>query len=106
VVVSAATGRERVERELDEAVDRVFDAGFASCTANRFEESAYIFWRRDTLEDARACLAAADAFRGSKAEFSELARAMLEVALAPALRAIEQPPEKTESGDEPSMVSP
>jgi hypothetical protein len=106
VVVSAATGRERVERELDEAVDRVFDAGFASCTANRFEESAYIFWRRDTLEDARACLAAADAFRGSKAEFSELARAMFEVALAPALRAIEHPPEKTESGDEPSMVSP
>jgi tRNA U34 5-methylaminomethyl-2-thiouridine-forming methyltransferase MnmC len=106
VVVSAAAKQEQLDRELDEAVDRVFDAGFAGCTANRFEESAYIFWRREALEDARACLAAANAFRGSKAEFGELGRAMLEVVLAPALKSIEQPPEKTESSDEPSMVSP
>jgi hypothetical protein len=106
VVVSAAARREQLDRELDEAVGRIFDAGFAGCTANRFEETAYIFWRGEALEDARACLAAADAFRGSKAEFGGLGRAMLEVVLAPALKAIEQRPENTESGDESSRVSP
>jgi hypothetical protein len=58
------------------------------------------------LEDARACLAAAKAFRGAKAEYRELGRAMLEVVLAPALKSIEQPSEKTENRDGPSMVSP
>ena len=106
VVVSAAAKQEQLDRALDEAVDRVFDAGFADRTANRFEETAYIFWRREALEDARACLAAANAFRGSKAEFRELGRAMLEVVLAPALKSIEQQSEKTESSDGPSMVVP
>jgi len=106
VVVSAAAKQEQLDRALDEAVDRVFDAGFASTTANRFEETAYIFWRRGALEDARACLAAADAFRGPKPTYRELGRAMLEVVLAPALKSIEQQPEKAASSDEPPMVSP
>jgi hypothetical protein len=106
VVVSAAAKQEQVDRELDEAVDQVFDTRFAGCTANRFEETAYIFWRREALEESRACLAAANAFRGSKSEFGKLGRAMLEVVLAPALKSIEQPPERTESSDEPSVVSP
>ncbi len=106
VVVSAAARREQVDRELDEAVDRVFSASFAGCTANRFEEAAYIFWRAGALDDARACLAAANAFRGATPEFRELGRAMLEVVLAPALKAIERPREPLERGDEPSTVSP
>jgi hypothetical protein len=106
VVVSAAAKREQLDHALDEAVDRVFEAGFAGSTANRFEETAYIFWRREALEDARACLAAADAFRGAKAEYRELGRAMLEVVLAPTLKSIEQQSEKTENPDGPSMVSP
>ncbi len=106
VVVSAAAKREQLDHALDEAVDRVFEAEFAGRTANRFEETAYIFWRREALEDARACLAAAKTFRGPKSEFRELGRAMLEVVLAPALKSIEQQSEETENRDEPSMVSP
>jgi hypothetical protein len=106
VVVSAAAKQEQLDRELDQAVERVFDAAFAACSANRFEETAYVFWRGDAPEDARACLAAADAFRASKSEFRELGRAMLEVVLAPALKAMDRPPESAESGDEPSTVSP
>ena len=106
VVVSAAAKQEQVDQALDEAVDRVFEPGFAGSTANRFEETAYIFWRRGALEDARACLAAANAFRGSKAEYRELGRAMLEVVLAPVLESIEQRSEKTENRDGSSMVSP
>jgi len=106
VVVSAAARQEQLDRVLDDAVERVFDAGFAACTANRFEETAYLFWRRGAPEDARACLAAADAFRGSKAGFRDLGRAMLEVVLAPALKLAGQFPEKTEVRDERSMVSP
>ncbi len=106
IVASAAAKQEQLDRELDGAVERVFDAGFAGCTANRFEESAYIFWRADALDDARACLAAANAFRGSQSEFRELGRAMLEVVLAPALKAMDQPREQKERSDEPSTVSP
>jgi hypothetical protein len=106
VVVSAAARREQIDRALDEAVERVFGAEFAGRTANRFEETAYIFWRREALEDARACLAAAKTFRGPKAEFRELGRAMLEVVLAPTLKSIEQESQQTASGDGPSMVGP
>ena len=106
VVVSAAAKREQLDRALDEAVDRVFEAGFAGRTANRFEETAYIFWCRESLEDARACLAAAQAFRGPKLEFRELGRAMLEVVLAPTLKSIEQQPQATASGDGPSLGGP
>ncbi len=106
VVVSAAAKQEQLDQALDEAVDQVFESGFAGSTANRFEETAYIFWRQEALEDARACLAAAKAFRGAKAEYRELGRAMLEVVLAPALKSIERQSEKTENRDGPSMVSP
>jgi hypothetical protein len=105
VVVSAAARQEQIDRALDEAVERVFDAGFAGSTANRFEETAYLFWRREALEDAHACLAAANAFRGPKQAFRELGRAMLEVVLAPALQSIAQRSEQTASGKGPSMVS-
>ncbi len=106
VVVSAAAKQERLDQALDEAVDQVFEPGFAASTANRFEETAYIFWRQEALEDARGCLAAAKAFRGPKAEYRELGRAMLEVVLAPALKSIERQSEKAENRDGPSMVSP
>ncbi|MFV1979022.1 MAG: hypothetical protein ACC649_06685, partial [Myxococcota bacterium] len=69
-------------------------------------ETAYLLWRREALEDARACLAAANAFRGSKPEYRELGRAMLEVVLAPALKSIEQQSEEAESSDESSLVVP
>ena len=95
-----------LDRALDEAVDRVFESGFAGRTANRFEETAYIFWCRESLEDARACLAAAQAFRGTKLEFRELGRAMLEVVLAPTLKSIEQQSQTTTSSDGPSLGSP
>jgi hypothetical protein len=106
VVVSAAAKQEQLDRALDEAVEQVFDASFAGSTANRFEETAYIFWRREALDDARACLAAADALRGSQPAFREIGRAMLEVVLAPALKSIAQSSEQAASGEGPSMVSP
>jgi len=106
VVVSSSAKREQLDRALDEAVGRVFEPEFAERTAHRFEETAYLFWCREALEDARACLAAAKAFRGSKAEFRELGRAILEVVLAPTLKSIEQQSEKTESSDGSSLVVP
>jgi hypothetical protein len=88
--VSERARREQVERALDAAVERVFSAEFAARTAQRFDETAYVLWKRGALEDAQACLAAADVFRSSRAEFGEMARAMLEVVFAPALEAIAQ----------------
>jgi len=106
LVVSAAARQEQFDRVLDEAVERVFDAGFARSTANRFEETAYVLWRRAALDDARACLAAADAFRGSAAVYREIARAMLEVVLAPALQSLAERSETSAEREETSMVSP
>jgi hypothetical protein len=104
VVVSAAARQEQFDRVLDDAVERIFDARFARSTANRFEETAYVFWRQGALEDARACLAAADAFGASTAAFREIARAMLEVVLAPTLQSLAPRAEQSAGREGPSMV--
>ncbi len=105
LVVSATARREQLDRVLDEAVERVFDADFAKRTANRFEETAYVLWRREALDDARACLAAAAAFRGEPAEFLALGRAMLESALASTLAQLERAPGEAVGEASPSVGS-
>jgi hypothetical protein len=89
LVVPAATRSEQVDEIIRETVAGTFGGGFASRCAERFEETAFVFWRQDRGEDARACLAAADAFRGELSAYQEPARAMLDVLLGPALSALE-----------------
>jgi len=94
VIVSGGARQAQIDSVLDEAVEQIYGAEFGECTARRFDETAYVFWRRDRLQDARACLAAATVFRNRDTDFRSLGRAMLEVVLAPVLKSIEQ-----ESGD-------
>lgn len=89
LVVSAAARAEQVDGIVDDAIGRIFESGFAARLAERFEESAYVQWKLGRDEDARACLAAADAFRGELQQHRPLARAMLDVLLAPAVGALE-----------------
>lgn len=86
LVVSGATRHEQVDRVLDEAGLEIFDARFGKCTALRFEESAYVLWKAGRAEDARAALAAADAFRAAEPARNPVARELLEVLFAPVLR--------------------
>jgi hypothetical protein len=90
VIVSEAQRRERAEQVLEDGLEEIFAEPFSSHTAARFEETAYVFWKRDREDDARACLAAAAAFRVGSAKENPVAKAMVEVVLAPALQKLEE----------------
>ena len=83
---------------LDEGVVTLFDDAHRECTARRCDETAYVFWKGGREEDARTALALADAFRGGEAA-NPLARAMLEVLLAPALDKLRAGPEEPAPAD-------
>lgn len=93
VIVSAAARRERADQVLAEALPGIYAEPHDACTAARLEESAYVFWQRGDEDDARACLAAAAAFRAGDPAENPVARAMLEVVLEPALRKLDESPE-------------
>jgi hypothetical protein len=101
VIVSGEARQEQVETALDEARGRIFDAEFSRRTGERFEEAAYVFWKNGREEDARACLAASRAFREEAPESHPIARAMLEVVMAPVLTAAE---EKPSAESDPSLL--
>lgn len=75
----------RIEAALAAVAEQVYAGQEGATTASRLEESAYVFWRRDREADARACLAAAAAFRESPAAARVVARALLEILFAPLL---------------------
>ena len=85
IVVSGARKREQRDQALIDAADSVFGETAARLTAQRFEETAFVLWKRGDEADARACLAAADAFRAGSPGENPVARAVLEVLLAPVL---------------------
>jgi hypothetical protein len=64
---------------------------FGLRTAARFEESSYPLWKFGREADARACLAAATAFRECAPEENVVAVALCEVLLAPVLDALRKP---------------
>lgn len=90
IIVSGAQQGERVDVALHEVLGEVFDAAGAERNAARLEEAAYLFWKQGREDDARACLGAARALREGPASESALARALLEVALAPVLAALRE----------------
>jgi hypothetical protein len=90
VIVSAAQRREQAEQVLENGLEEIFVEPFSSQTAARFEETAYVFWKQDREDDARACLAAASAFRAGGAKENPVAKAMVELVLAPVLEKLEE----------------
>ena len=57
----------------------------AAVAARRFRESAYVFWKLELEDDARACLAAASRFDKTPELENPVAAAIAEVLLAPAM---------------------
>jgi hypothetical protein len=101
IVMSPARRREQMASALDDAVAAVFDEALASVTAERFEHAAFVFWKKGREDDARACLAAAAAFRGGAgAAENPAARALLEGVLAPLLAEEGAPAESAGAGGE------
>ena len=90
LIVSGAQRRDRSEAALREAITLVFDPVRTERTAARFEETAYILWKRGREDDARACLAAARGLREGPAVDQPVARALLEAALGPVLEKLRE----------------
>lgn len=103
VIVSGATQRERIESAIGDCAKQIYDEGFAAITAERFRESAFLFWQNDEADDARACLAAARRFEETPADENPVARTLTELLLGPAVSALEAPegetPDSNEAGD-------
>jgi hypothetical protein len=85
IEISDTARREQVDGILAGAVVELYAEPYASRCAERFEEMAYVYWKWEQEDDARACLAAADAFGSSTSTEQPLARVMLEVLLSPVL---------------------
>jgi hypothetical protein len=104
IIVSGPARGEQVDGILAEAMEEIFHASACEATAQRFEESAYVSWKRDAEDDARACLEAAREFRERPPRENPVARALIEVLLEPALRKLEE--ESKGDGDESLLVKP
>jgi hypothetical protein len=87
LVVSGATRREQVARQVEEAAGEIFAGDAGALAAHRFREAAYCFWRRGEEAEARACLAAARAFAERPGQENPVARAFVELWLKPLLAA-------------------
>ena len=88
LIVSGATRREQIDAGIREFLEKAYTEADAAGEAHRFRESAYVFWKRGDEEAARSCLAAALAFESSPIGENPVARAMLEIPLAPVLEKI------------------
>jgi hypothetical protein len=88
LIVSGATRREQVEKVIREFLEETYTEAISGREAHRFREAGYVFWKRGEEEAARACLAAALAFESSPIGANPVARAMLEIPLAPLLEKI------------------
>lgn len=84
----AAAGEPGSENWADFAERLSGSEADAAICAERFRESAYILWKLEQPDDARACLAAAEAFTSRPVAENVVAQAMAETLLTPALDAI------------------
>ncbi len=84
LVVSEHQREEQAEAAIGEAQSSIFDEVFCAICSDRCEESAFLLWKQERGDEARDCLAAAEAFR-TRAGAQPVARAMLDTLCAPIL---------------------
>jgi len=105
IIVSGTEQRARLDDLLGDAAADLYGASFAEVTARRLEESAYVMWKKKEDEKARVCVSSAAAFRTLPANDNPVARALLEVMLAPLLtRLREEDDSKEKDEDEGSVL--
>jgi hypothetical protein len=91
IIVSGGQKRAQIEEILDGAIDTIFDEEEAARVAEWLDETAYLLWKQDREDDARACLAGSGA--GSD---REVPRTILEVALEPVLARLRETEQELE----------
>ncbi len=74
--------------DWSDLTERIFDRDEQSIAAERLEESAYVLWKLEREDDARACLAAALTFRAGAPRENPVALTLTEVLLTPALEGL------------------
>jgi hypothetical protein len=87
----------RIDTVIREFLEETYTEAGVAREAHRFREAGYVFWKRGEEEAARTCLMAALAFESSPIGENPVARAMLEVPLAPVLEKIDQEEEESEN---------
>ncbi len=85
VIASAAARAEQVDRAVEQALDEIYSADERGRIADRFEETAYVWWQSGREGEARQAVAAAADFRERAPGANPVARAMIERLLSPAL---------------------
>lgn len=98
-----AQRRLRLDELVGEAAGRLLVGEAAADAAALLRESAYVLWREDREEDARACLAAAASLETEAPGETPAARALAEAQLRPALGellAASAPPEEAGADEE------
>jgi hypothetical protein len=106
IILSGSARREQIHTILEDALSASFGEDFAAIAAHRFEETAYLKWKAGEVEGAEACLAAADAFRAAPPTENPVARAMLEVVVAPILKQMDEDEPEEEPEQESLLVEP
>jgi hypothetical protein len=102
LVVSESTRQDRVRDILREAASEVYDAELRAVTARRLREEAFLAWRDDREDQARDCLAGAEAFE-SEGEAGELAVTFLHATLEPLIEQMGEAP--VEEEEPPSLIA-
>jgi hypothetical protein len=97
LIVSGATRRVRIDTVIREFLEETYTEAGVAREAHRFREAGYVFWKRGDEAAARTCLVAALAFESSPIGENRVARAMLEIPLAPVLEKIDQEEESESS---------
>ncbi|MDJ0864523.1 MAG: hypothetical protein QNK03_00345 [Myxococcota bacterium] len=90
LVVNEEQRRRQVEAALEDAVEERYAPPARERAAARLEESAHGFWQAGREPEARACLAAARAFRERPVRENAVALAMLRRALDPVLQGLRE----------------
>jgi hypothetical protein len=85
-VLEREAEREPGSENWSQVADEIFvGERTVAVTARRLRESAYVFWKLEREDDARACLAAADCFGEPAGPGNPVAAAIAEVLLTPAM---------------------
>jgi hypothetical protein len=103
LIVSGATRREQAQEILDAALGELYSEPSASRAARRFEETAFVLWKTDRADDARACLRAAELFSQPPAE-NPVARAALQRLMRPVLESLEKEASEDPGEPQPSPI--
>ena len=87
IVVDEGQRRRQLDALIGEFADEWFAGSRGEAVARRLETMAYVFWKREKLEDSEACIAGSEVFRDSAPRDNPIARALLGKSLDPILRA-------------------